>query len=54
MSDRFKSRKQAIKFKVGKTATKAKLRRKALHVINPETGRSEWKEQRWNGLDKAA
>ena len=45
MTDRYKSRKQRIKFQLGrlKTARKEKERRQTLHIINPLTGRGEWR-----------
>ncbi len=40
---RYKSRKQKLRFVKGKTVLREKLRRKAHHVVNPATGRGEWK-----------
>lgn len=47
MNDRFKSRKQQMRFSKGKSSHKAKERRQQQHRVNPDTGRGEWVERRW-------
>lgn len=47
MNDRYKSRKQAVRFSKGKSSFKAKVLRQKNHKPNPETGRGEWADRRW-------
>ena len=48
MNDRYKSRKQAVRFSKGKSSMKAKVLRQKNHRTNPETGKGEWVERRWD------
>lgn len=54
MNDRFKSRKQQTRYSRGKSSFKAKVLRQSNHKPNPETGKGEWVERRWDDNRKAA